>query len=316
MILQKDFQIKCLKDTRKQTILEVIQILNILRGFFWEPSTMMKKQKIQNRVRKVPRWLLTYSDMATLLLCLFVLLYATGKATPREVQLILSAFNNSLGFFSGGQTLSKGRLEDLGLSLESLPSQTKGNSLSAARKRAVSIFQPEIKAKRIRITEDERGIIISLLGADFFEPGSALLNEATENILQKAAGLISSLKRFIRIEGHSSQGEESLLGRGPFDGAKERIYKNTWDLSSARAVESASFLQSQGVPPDWIQTIGYGSYRPLEDIQTGTPEAEAHNRRIDLVLLSFRSTVRKKSESRYGLPRSKIPGTETFTGTE
>ena len=89
-----------------------------------------KKQKCPECEEGSPLWMTTYSDMVTLLLCFFVLIYAVGKATPQEVQLILSAFNNSLGFFAGGQTLTKSRMEEMGLNIESLPSQTTGRSLS------------------------------------------------------------------------------------------------------------------------------------------------------------------------------------------
>ena len=248
--------------------------------------------------------------MVTLLLCLFVMLYATGKATPQEVQLILSAFSNSLGFFSGGQTLFKGRLEEMGLSLETLPSQTKGHFLSEAQKQAHSLFQPEIEADKIRVTEDERGIIISLLSADYFNPGSALLSPSIEDALKKASGLAQDLKRFVRIEGHSSPDEEASLQGSPGQNQRERIYQNSWDISTARAVNTAAFMQRQGVNASWMQAVGYGSYRPLDIVRAGTPEAAAHNRRVDLVLLTHKSVVRSPSDSRYRLPESPLPGTE------
>ena len=273
---------------------------------------MARKRNIRrHRGQETPRWLTTYSDMVTLLLCLFILLYATGKSTPQEVQLILSAFSNSLGFFSGGQTLFKGRLEEMGLSLETLPSQTKGNFLSEAQKQAHSLFQPEIESDKIRVTEDERGVIISLLSADYFNPGSALLSPSIEDALKKASGLAQNLKRFVRVEGHSSPDEEAIIqGASKGENRIERSYQNSWDISTARAVNTAVFMQHQGVNASWMQTVGYGSYRPLDIVRAGTPEAAAHNRRVDLVLLTHKSVVRSPSQSRYRLPESPLPGTE------
>ena len=268
----------------------------------------------RHRGHETPRWLITYSDMVTLLLCLFVLLYATGKSTPQEVQLILSAFSNSLGFFTGGQTLFKGRLEEMGLSLETLPSQTKGHFLSEAQKEAHSLFRPEVEANKIRVTEDERGIIISLLSADYFNPGSALLSPAVEEVLKKASGLAQELKRFIRLEGHSSPDEEAVFQNPSSQNRRERLYQNSWDLSTARAVNVAAFMQQQGVKASWIQAMGYGSYRPLDIVTPGTPEAAAHNRRVDIVLLTHRSVVPSGSEPRYGLPKSPLPGAEHILG--
>ncbi len=256
--------------------------------------------------------MVTYGDMVTLLLCLFVMIFATGKAPPQEVRLILSAFSNSLGFFEGGQTLSKGRLEEMGMNLESLPSQTVGRSLSRAKKQAKTIFKPEIKARKIRVTEDERGLVISLVGADYFRPGSALLTPAIESVLIKSAKLMRQLDRFTRVEGHASRGEsQSLIG---FQNAerRERTYRNDWDLSSARSINVVTFLQSYGVKSSLLQVMGYGYHRPLAKVERvdGTPEGDALNRRIDIVVLPYRSPTRSKGESGRGLPPTKIPGSE------
>ncbi len=272
---------------------------------------MAKKKKCPVPEAGAPLWMTTYGDMVTLLLTFFVMIYATGQSTPQEVQLILSAFNNSLGFFDGGQTLSKGRMEEMGMNLESLPSQTKGRSLSKAKQQAREIFKPEIESKKIAITEDERGIIISLVGADYFEPGSALLNPAIEEVLKKASLLFSDLDRFVRIEGHASAGEDSYLGGAGDTGRSERIYMNSWDLAGARAINISVYLQNQGVPPALLQAISYGQYRPQDlESEKGTPEARAHNRRVDLVILPYKDPARSETESEYRLPKERLPSHE------
>ena len=273
---------------------------------------MAKNKEARVKTSETPRWLVTYADMVTLLLCLFVMLYATGKATPQEVQLILSAFNNSLGFFTGGQTLSKGTLEQMGMSLETLPSQTRERTLSEEQRQARSIFQSEIEARKVRVTEDERGIIISLISADYFNPGSALLSPPIEEVLSKVAILIKDLERYVRVEGHSSADEANTIYSASNSNQEERVYINSWDLSAARAINAASFIQNQGVTPSWMQAVGYGSYRPLALVSRGTPEVAAHNRRIDIVLLSFKNVKRPQTDSHYNLPDNQIPGTEAI----
>ena len=272
---------------------------------------MAKQECPQCEECVAPHWMVTYGDMVTLLLCLFVMIYATGKAQPQEVKLILSAFANSLGFFQGGQTLSKGRLEEMGMNLESLPSQTQGRSLSQAKKQAQTIFQPEIKARKVRVSEDERGLVISLIGSDYFQPGSALLTAELERVLKKAAPLIRDVDKFARVEGFAAAGEDQVLAGEDRTGRRERSYVNTWDLSAARSVNTANFLHNFGVPPGLLQIVGFGSYRPLAiDGEGGTPEAAAFNRRVDLVILPYKQPKRSPGESRFNLPPSRIPGSE------
>lgn len=256
--------------------------------------------------------MVTYGDMVTLLLTFFVMVFATGQANPQDIKLVLSAFNSSLGFFTGGQTLSKGRLEEMGLNIEALPSQTTGHSLSRAKKQAAAIFKPEIKSKKVRITEDERGLVISLVGADYFEPGSALLTPEIEKVLTKGATLFRGLNRYIRIEGHAAKGEEAFLSGASETTSSERMYMNSWDLAGARSINVSVYLQNQGVNPSLLQSVSYGSYRPLTvEYDTGTPEGAAHNRRIDLVVLPFKEPTRSSDESNYRLPETRLPGSES-----
>lgn len=258
--------------------------------------------------------MLTYGDMVTLLLCFFIMLYTTGKTNAREMQIILSVFKSTTGFFDGGQTLSKGTLEEFGMNIESLPSQTRGKALSKAKRTATELFKPEIRAGKVRVSEDERGLVISLAGADYFDPGSAILLPEIKETLKKASGLMKELERFVRVEGHSDE-DAVLPGTNP--GREERIYLNNWDLAGARAINSTVYLINYGkLDPSWFQAVSFGSYRPMIVEDPGSPEAKAYNRRIDIVILTERSVKRKTSESKFGLPKSKISNTETTTEEE
>ena len=61
-----------------------------------------------------------------------------------------------------------------------------------------------------------------------------------------------------------------------------------------------------------MQSVSYGSFRPLAvEGQEGTPEASAFNRRIDIVILPYKNPDRSNRESGFGLPETRIPGSET-----
>ncbi|TGK06771.1 flagellar motor protein MotB [Leptospira semungkisensis] len=271
----------------------------------------MAQQKCPECIQNIPEYMLTYGDMVTLLLCFFIMLYRTGKTNAIEMQIILSAFKTTTGFFDGGQTLSKGKLEEMGMNIESLPSMTTGKALSKSKKTATELFKPEIEAGKVRVTEDERGLVISLVGADYFNPGSAILQEPIKGTLKKASGLIKGLERFVRVEGHCDA-DAVLPGANP--NREERTYLNNWDLAGARAINSTDYIVGVGkLDPSWFQAVSFGSYRPLVVENQGTPEAKAFNRRIDIVILTEKSTKRSEYESNFGLPKSRVPGSESST---
>lgn len=237
--------------------------------------------RVEKKAKKgTPDWMLTYGDMTTLLLTFFILMFTTAEIEGKQLQLILSAFRGSLGVFTGGSTLAKGMLAELGQSVESLPAKEKGNKLAKALKEAVSIFKPEIKSRKVKITEDERGIVISLLADAFFQSGSPELTKEGMEIVKKMGGFLSKKefkKNMIRIEGHTDNTPISPMS--PIF----KIYPTNWDLSAARAVEVVKILQTDGVPGQNLEAVGYGKYHPVEtnDIEEG----RAYNRRVEIVIM-------------------------------
>lgn len=225
--------------------------------------------------------MLTYGDMVTLLLTFFVLMFNLGDQDPREMKLILSAFSGNLGMFTGGKTLSKGALVEMGMSIESLPAQEKGSSLARAKQEAQEVLKPELRSRLIRVQEDERGIRISLSADVCFEPGSANLQlDKSSELLKKISQLAKGLKNRIRIEGHTDD--------TPIDPLSDvgRKYPTNWELSTARAISVLNFMVKEGVEEPRFEVAGYAKYRPLRAGREGdTPEYRADNRRVDIILI-------------------------------
>ena len=103
-------------------------------------------------------WQGTYGDMITLMLCFFVMLYNPSEVDVTQLATITQALQmNETETVNGGMSLSTGKLSDLGNTINSLPAIEKGRSLGLAKKKAVSLFAPDVKSNRITITSDERG---------------------------------------------------------------------------------------------------------------------------------------------------------------
>lgn len=249
---------------------------------------MVKKQKKQKRGS--PAWMLTYGDMTTLLLTFFVLMFNMNEISGKDFFLVLSSFRGALGMFEGGSSLTKGRLEELGMNMMNLPAQEKGRSLAKRLKKAMEVFKVEIKAKKVRVREDERGMVISLSGDAYFAPGSARLQPDTREVLKKTAGIIKVLQNHVRIEGHT---DSSPI---PIEGVREG-YETNWELSSARSVNVVRYLSEvEGVNPRVLSSAGYNQYRPIDD--NSIPEGRAYNRRVDIVILKERFLDKDKMEGK------------------
>lgn len=219
-------------------------------------------------------WLTTYSDMVTLMLCFFVMLYEPTEIDITQMAAMVASFTNDPT--TGGNTMSAGQLADLGNNINSLPSTEKGKSFASSKKKATSIFSPEIKSSKVRVSSDERGLVISLASDAFFDTASAELNiEDTRETLLHLAQFLSSdeLKgRKFRIEGHSDAGDTD-----------KAIWPSNWELSTARSINVLHYLTDFGADQNRFQVAGFADTVPL--MSNDTPEGRAYNRRVDIVIL-------------------------------
>jgi len=223
-------------------------------------------------------WLTTYSDMVTLMLCFFVALFNPDDVDPTQLQALISNFINAgLGAQSGGNTLSVGKSADLGNTVNSLPAMDRGKSLGTSLRKAVSLFQPEVKSNQVKVTSEERGLVISLASDAFFNPASARVNiEETREILLRLASLLNSNEvggRKIRIEGHTDSVDVDPAGP----------WQDNWQLSSERARAVLRYLTDFGVAENRFQIAGFADTMPVSS--NLTPEGRAYNRRVDIVII-------------------------------
>ena len=240
----------------------------------------MKKRK--KRVPKgVPGWMVSYGDMNNLLMCLFIIMMGEDSvSTAEDFRMVSSSFRGNIGMMEGGSSFSKGALAEMGQTMMSLPSSTKGKALGNRMGKAAELFQPEIQSKAMRVTEDERGLIISLASDFFFDSGSAKLKPEMQPILTKVSNVIRTVPNFVRIEGHtdSSTIRQTQIREG---------FRTNWELSASRSLAVLLYMTNEeSVNPKQLSAVAFGEHRPIDN--NNTPEGRAYNRRVDIVILKER----------------------------
>jgi len=237
---------------------------------------MSKKKKPEED--KGSDWLATYSDMVTLMLCFFIILFNPDDVTQAQLDAISTSMRQAgIGAMPGGFTLSAGRSADLGNTIMSLPSMERGRVMGTAIRRAISVFSPEIRSEKIRVTHDERGLVITLAGDVFFNPASARINiEATREILIRLGTFLDSPElrgRRFRIEGHTDAVDVDPMGP----------WEDNWELSVQRSRAVLRYLSAIGVDERRFQITGFADTVPIST--NDTPEGRANNRRVDIIII-------------------------------
>jgi chemotaxis protein MotB len=182
-----------------------------------------------------------------------------------------------IGAMPGGLTLSAGRNADLGNTIMSLPSMERGRVMGTQLRKAISVFSPEIRSNKIKVTHDERGLVITLAGDAFFNPASARINiEATRDILLRLGTYMSSSElrdRKFRIEGHTDAVDVDPVGP----------WEDNWQLSAERSRSVLRYLAALGMDEKRFQIAGFADTMPVSSNET--EEGRKNNRRVDVVIL-------------------------------
>jgi chemotaxis protein MotB len=193
---------------------------------------------------------------------LFIILYAISNVDVTKYETMME----NLGEYFGNENFANPELKSSYLDL---------SDGKETLKTSIKNFIDEYDlSNNVRLMENERGIVISIMDNILFESGNADLSEASKPILNKMAQMIKTLPNDIRIEGHTDN--------IPIE-TKE--FPSNWHLSIARATNTAYYLMhNEGVKPERVSVVGFSEYKPIAS--NDTPDTRALNRRVDIVILN------------------------------
>jgi len=219
------------------------------------------------------RWLITYSDLVTLLFALFIVLFASAEPSGEKFAMTAASIREafSVGIFAGDATPPSifagggGITPTLG-QMAAADYQVLSEELAGATLE-LGVFDQV----HVRLSDD--AVIVSLSSNLLFGPARATVNPQAEPVLDRIAELLRTVPNAIRVEGHTDD--------IPVTGG---AYATNWELSTARATAVLRYLVEQGgVTPDRIHAAGFAEFEPIAD--NSTPDGRAQNRRADVVIL-------------------------------
>lgn len=252
------------------------------------------------------RWMASYMDMVTVLMCLFIVLYAMSTVDANKFEKLRNSLATGFGTVAT-QTVDTAEgtvvppdfvdknLEAFAAasSPASAPASTppsipatapadQAQQLEEAKKEVdrLRALQEKMKAglsaagltENVEFQIDQRGLTVKLIGSQaFFAPDRPELTDRATQVLKIISPILAPAGLEIMVEGHAANGITA--------------YPSTWELSSARAVNVLRFMVDRGsIPPERIGAVAFGSARQVND--DSTPELMERNRRVDIVVIS------------------------------
>jgi chemotaxis protein MotB len=245
------------------------------------------------------RWLITYADMITLLLALFIVLYALSDTNVRKftafAQSVASAFN--VDVFQGEQaiTVTSGQ--------QTVPDTNPLNAGSGAMAADLQTIQATLMdfavrngaEKQLSVDRVPDGIAIRISDALLFSSGRATLDDRSRALLQRVVAAVLPLPNLLRIEGHTDDQQPN----GPF-------YTDNWSLSADRAIAVLQAMVVSGISPARLAAAGYGEYHPL--VANTDDASRLRNRRVDVLVLYTNSSEQSPAPDAFAPPSSSVGG--------
>lgn len=209
------------------------------------------------------RWLLTYADMITLLLVLFIVLFAISVLNAAKFQ----EFKQSVTHAVKTQVPH-------GITTVVNKSKTSGpNQLEIIEKKLSAALKAQGLLGDVTLNINSTGLVEGLVSdSTFFGTNSAVLSVKGTEIVDASAGALKGFPNAIEVAGYTDN--------EPVQGG---LYSSNWALSAARATTVVvRMTKVDGVDPTHIALIGYSQYHPLAS--NATPEGRAQNRRINIIV--------------------------------
>jgi chemotaxis protein MotB len=257
------------------------------------------------------RWLVSYADMMTLLMVLFVVLFAISALNVGKFEQLKNGLSESFGApavlegatgvlddqsaasspielaagtgAAGEATAADRKIGQSAVSasqrataqVKMVAAQEEADTLAEAQRKLAAALKAQGLTGTARFSIDERGLVVTVVTSSVvFSGDSAVLRPAGQRIIAAFGPTLRELPNRIEVDGHTNQLPVPTVN-----------YPSAWELSTARASAVVRFLIARdGVAAARMSAAGFAGEKPL--YKPTDPRAATLNRRVEIIVLS------------------------------
>lgn len=215
----------------------------------------------------VGAWMMTYSDMVTLLLTFFILLISMSTVDEIKFDMAAGSLRGAFGVMTdvGDEQIQSSQTTTI--------APVKNEQVQRVYKRIRDKLQRLELNEDIKLVKDRGAVVLRVEESILFGAGESELDSEAYSVLRDVADLVRPWPLDLRIEGHTDN--------VPVQGTET----GNWELSAQRALSVLRFMaEEELLPMDRLSAVGYGAQHPV--VPNDSEKHRAMNRRVDFVLES------------------------------
>ena len=247
---------------------------------------MARKRKNKKKVDQAgsPAWMTTYSDLMSLLLTFFILLFSMSsvseerfKDAAQSLQMALVGSSSDSILDGNGEIIGDlvGDVDPEEIVVEEVPVDPNyiPEEVIALYNTVNGFLEEEGLNADVTLSRDQEGVYIDIQEAILFDSGHATLKAAGSETLGQLAELFTLFDNEIIVEGYTDNVP-----------MHSREFPSNWELSTGRALSVLRYLsESYDISPSRLSARGYGEHRPI--VPNDSDENRALNRRVNIAIV-------------------------------
>ncbi|MFC5703225.1 flagellar motor protein MotB [Cohnella faecalis] len=234
-------------------------------------------------------WLLPYSDLMTLLLALFIVLYAASSVNTTKLEELSKAFKSA--FSSGISIFDKATLVETGTVMDTRDDirhrtndgkkkskdqlmQEEQQNLEKLKQQLDQYIKKNGLSSQLNTQLNQSQLLITIRDNALFPSGSAAIKPESQKLAVAIGQMLQQYPDYeVLVTGHTDDQPINTLE-----------FPSNWELSSKRAINFMKILlQNPAFDPKKFSATGYGEYRPVDKSDSDT--ARSKNRRVEVSIL-------------------------------
>jgi len=224
----------------------------------------MAKKKGDDDGPSAPAWMVTFSDLVTLLLTFFVLLLTMASMDKTKFSKMTGSLKSAFGVI---ELITQ---KDVAMPTIQEDAPVQDDLVQRVyRKMLVQLKRLQLD-QTIKLVKDRGAVVLRVDETILFLPGQTRIRPEAHETLRKVAELVRPLPMNMRIEGHSDDSGSEM---------------SNWDVSIARSISVLKFFVTNDLMDlKRLSAVGYGSQQPV--VPNDSAEGRARNRRVEFFLES------------------------------